>query len=475
MHAYSEMLDYQIATAGFIEQMKRVAIWLDMGWGKTVSAATAMDYLITEGIARRWLVTAPKSVANDNWEQELNSWEHLYGLKVSKILGDAKQRKAALNKKADVYIVNHDNVPWLTEQLPTRTLAHKINKRKTVSVPKKFFDGIIIDETRGYRGEGARFSAMQRLSLSCEYIVELTGTPAPNNLMGLWTQIYLLDHGKRLGRTITDYRKKYFHRADYGYTPDGTALDRIKAAIRDICFTLDPALGPKLPPRLYQYIDIELSQAELKAYRKFQREAILELTDRSGSTVIIPAKNKGVLYGKLLQYASGGIYDENRCVHVIHDAKITALKEKIEEYGRPTLVAYSYKHELARLRKAFPGAVEYRDEPGLKDRWNRKEIPIMFVHPASAGHGLNLQFGGSMIIWFSLTADLDLYLQLNKRLHRPGQEEQCVIFHLVANGTIDDRIVLDLPRKDSEQGSLLSAMVKPVSVFKGLEEWVNAA
>jgi len=395
------------------------------------------------------LVVAPKRVVENVWHAEIANWSHLRGLTYSRVIGTEPQRRHALNKPADVYLVSRDNVAWL--------VGFYGGKR----VP---FDMLVIDESSSFKNPKAvRFKALKQVLDSFARVVILTGTPAPNGLEDLWSQIYLLDRGKRLGKYISHYREDYFRKGFGQFSKfeirEG-AHARISERIGDIVLSMKAADYLDLPGRVNNFINVDFPPALRKKYDDFAREHVLEALSAAGESGEISAANAAALTNKLLQFANGAVYDENRNVHEIHALKLDVLEEIIEgAQGRPVLVAYTFIHDLnrilARFKKYGPRHIK---EKGIVDAWNAGEVPILLMHPASGGHGLNLQKGGSLAVWFGQTWSLELYQQFNARLDRQGQTDVVVINHIVAPGTIDDDVVKAQGRKEADQDALMTSV-----------------
>lgn len=436
---------YQEAAIRWVLDRPASGLFLGMGMGKTVVTLTAINELLFDRLeAARVLVIAPLRVARDTWAREAAKWDHLRHLRVSVVLGDAQERLAALERPADVYVINRENVPWLCETL--------------FDWP---FDMVVIDELSSFKSvQAKRFKALRKVRGHIRRIVGLTGTPAPNGLIDLWPQIYLLDRGERLGKTVGAYRARYFtpDRANghivYSYRLLPGADEAIQARIADVCMSLRKEDYLSLPGQLYETVEITPPPALLKQYRQFERDRIMEAMDGDGEIV---ALNAAALTGKLLQFANGAIYDDNGNSHLIHNLKLDALEDLIEAAnGEPVLVFYAFKHDRDRIMRRVSCRELVTSED--IDAWNRKEIPVAIAHPASVGHGLNLQEGGHIIIWFGLTWSLELYQQANERLNRPGQTHVCRIYHLVLKGTHDERVLAALERKDTSQRALIDAL-----------------
>lgn len=434
--------DYQHRAIDFIKDKRRCFLILDMGLGKTASTLSAMSDLLDSMMVSRVLVIAPLRVASSVWKQECTKWEQLKHLRVSVCLGTERQRLAALSRTADIYTINRENVPWI--------VAHYGDKWP--------FDAVVIDESSSFKSASSgRFKALRKVMPKTNYAVCLTGTPAPNGLLDLWAQVYLVDFGASLGRTMHGYKQRFFESDYMGYkfTPRAGAQEQIHKAIAPIALSMRAEDYLQLPQRidLTEYIDLPSTALEL--YKDFERELLAELP--TGEE--IEAMNAAVLANKLLQLSNGAMYtDDQGAWREIHTAKIDALKELVEANDEPILVAYGYKTDLVRLIESFPEAVVLDKDPETIARWNRGEIKILLAHPASAGHGLNLQDGGALCVWFGLTWSLELYQQFNARLHRQGQQKPVRIVHLVARGCIDERVVSVLSDKDAQQSSLMRAL-----------------
>lgn len=433
---------YQDYATSFILQNPSNALFLDMGLGKTVVTLTAINALIYDYFEiDKVLVIAPLRVAHDTWSRECEKWEHLKHLKISKILGTEKQRLAALRADADIYIINRENTEWL------------VNK----CLKAWPFKMVVIDELSSFKSSGSkRFKKLRTIRPSIERLVGLTGTPTPNGLMDLWSQMYLIDQGVRLGTTITGYRSRYFYPSKtnghvvYEWAPHPESRKAIQDKIADVCMSMSAEDWLDMPERIDNVITIKLPPKAREAYDRMEADLILEY--ESGDVV---ADNAAVMTGKLLQMANGAVYDENGAIKRVHSEKVEALEEIIEAAnGSPILVFYSYKHDFERISKLGKKLETSQD---IAD-WNKGKIPVLFAHPASAGHGLNLQDGGNTIVWFGLTWSLELYQQANARLHRQGQTKTVIVHHIVAEDTVDEDVMLALQRKSINQNELLAAV-----------------
>lgn len=453
---------YQRTAVDHIKEHPESALFLDMGLGKTVSTLTAIADLIDFFEVSKVLIVAPKRVAEMTWGDEVNNWKHLNGLRVSVIKGTAKQREAAARADADIYTVSRDNLVWLLQMWGG------------AKVP---YDMLVLDELSSFKNHQAkRFKAAKVIRRSCNRVVGLTGTPAPNGLIDLWAQMYLIDGGKRLGKNITDYRANYFRPGAqnggivYEYKPLPTTADALSGKIADITLSMRALDFLDMPELNYITNYVELSPKIMKAYENFEREQVLELLRGAGFDYAeITAVSAAALSNKLLQYAGGAIYDADRNVYAVHDEKIETLKEMIEATGgAPVLVAYNFQHEKARILEALKdyGAEALEGVESVR-RWNAGEIPVLVTHPASAGHGLNMQKGGNRVIWFGVTWSLELYQQFNARLWRQGQRNGVFVHHIVTRGTIDEKVIGALSGKATTQDGLMTAvkgLIKKYSV-----------
>lgn len=447
---------YQRTAVDHIKEHPESALFLDMGLGKTVSTLTAIADLIDFFEVSKVLIVAPKRVAEMTWGDEVNNWKHLNGLRVSVIKGTAKQREAAARADADIYTVSRDNLVWLLQMWGG------------AKVP---YDMLVLDELSSFKNHQAkRFKAAKVIRCSCNRVVGLTGTPAPNGLIDLWAQMYLIDGGKRLGKNITDYRANYFRPGAqnggivYEYKPLPTTADALSGKIADITLSMKALDFLDMPELNYITNYVELSPKIMKAYENFEREQVLELLSDDAEVTAVSA---AALSNKLLQYAGGAIYDADRNVYAVHDEKIETLKEMIEATGgAPVLVAYNFQHEKARILEALKdyGAEALEGVESVR-RWNAGEIPVLVTHPASAGHGLNMQKGGNRVIWFGVTWSLELYQQFNARLWRQGQRNGVFVHHIVTRGTIDEKVIAALTGKATTQNGLMSAIKELIKKY----------
>lgn len=431
-------------------------LFMDMGLGKTVATLTAINKLMYEDLeVDKVLVIAPKRVAEDTWTTETMKWDHLRHLRLSIVLGSEKQRKEALKQKADIYVINRENVAWLVGMYQN-------------AFP---FDMVVVDELSSFKSAKAiRFKSLRMVRPLVKRVVGLTGTPAPNSLIDLWPQLYLLDMGERLGKSITRYRETYFrpNRRNGHVIFDYKLLEGSQKAIynkiSDICISMKAKDYLQLPERITKDIHIYLSERDKAKYDEFERDQILAIEDADE----ISAVNAAALTNKLLQFANGAVYDVNKDWHSVHPAKLEALEETVEAAtGQPVLIFYSYKHDLERIKKKLkaykPRTLDNRDDI---QAWNRGEIPVLLAHPASAGHGLNLQAGGNIIVWFGNTWSLELYQQANARLDRQGQTKPVVVYRFITVGTMDEDVIKAIERKTSGQDALMEAVKARIKKYQ---------
>lgn len=437
--------DYQTYATKFIEEHPVAAVLLDMGLGKSVITLTAIKNLCLDTFeVQKILVIAPLRVARDTWKAELEKWEHLRCIKYSVAVGTEAERKAALQNPANLYIINRENVGWLIEQsgLPFD------------------YDMVVIDELSSFKSHQAkRFRSLMKVRPTVKRMVGLTGTPSSNGLMDLWAEFRLLDMGKRLGRFITHYRDEFFHpdkrngQVIFSYKPKDGAEEEIYRRISDITISMKSTDFLQMPECIINEVEVSLSDKEMKMYNGLKKDLVLAISNKE-----IDAVNAGALSNKLSQMANGAVYDEDKNYIEIHDRKLDALEDLIEQSnGKPVLVAYWFKHDLERIKKRFT-VREIKTSKDIAD-WNNGSIPVAIIHPASVGHGLNIQEGGSTLIWFGLTWSLELYLQTNARLWRQGQKSKTVVIHhIITKGTTDERIMKALQTKETTQDALMDAV-----------------
>ncbi len=448
--------DYQTYATDFILKHPVAAVFLDMGLGKSIITLTAIfDLCLDSFLVRKVLVIAPLRVARDTWPGEIQKWDHLNGLTYSVAIGTEAERKAALMQRASVFIINRENVQWLIEEsgLPFD------------------YDMVVIDELSSFKSyQAKRFRSLLKVRPMVSRIVGLTGTPSSNGLMDLWAEFRVLDMGKRLGRFITRYRTAYFTpdkrngQVVFSYKPLPDAEDAIYRKIADITISMKATDHLKMPECVINEVKVKLSDKEREVYERFKRELVVSLKGEE-----IDAGNAAALSGKLSQMANGAVYGENKRMLPIHERKLDALEDLLEAAnGKPVLVAYWFKHDLARIQERLHKLhipFSTLDTAESISRWNRGEFPVALIHPASAGHGLNLQAGGSTLIWFGLTWSLELSQQTNARLWRQGQKsESVVIHHIITSGTIDERIMTALQKKEKTQTALIDAVKAEVII-----------
>ena len=436
--------EYQRYAAQFILNHPVSAIFLDCGLGKTVITLTAIEELMHDRFeVRKVLVIAPLRVARDTWPAEIRKWEHLRQLTFAVAVGSEKERMLAFWQQASIYIINRENVEWLIEK----------------SGLSFDFDMVVIDELSSFKSyQAKRFHSLMKMRPLVRRIVGLTGTPSSNGLMDLWAEFKLLDMGQRLGRFITHYRSAYFEpdkrnqQMVFSYRPRPGAEQEIYRLLSDITISMRSADYLKLPECVMNKVEVRLSEKERQAYDRLRKDMFLDLDGRE-----IDAVSAAALSNKLLQMANGAVYTNGHDVVKLHDRKLDALEDLLESAnGRPVLVAYWFQHDLQRIRKRFK-VREIKESRDIRD-WNAGRISVGVIHPASAGHGLNLQAGGSTLIWFGLTWSLELYQQTNARLWRQGQKDTVVIHHILAKGTMDETVMKALEKKDKTQSALLDAV-----------------
>ncbi len=436
--------EYQTYATNFILEHPVAAVLLEMGLGKSVITLTAIyELMLNRFEIQKVLVIAPLRVARDTWPAEIEKWEHLAGLTYSVAIGTEAERLAALRRPAHLYLINRENVDWLI----------------TKSGIPFAFDMVVIDELSSFKSHAAkRFKSLLKVRPTVKRMVGLTGTPSSNGLMDLWAEFRILDMGQRLGRYITHYRNNFFvpdkrnQQMIFSYKPRAGAEDAIYRLISDITISMKSADFLKMPECIINEVPVALSEKEWSVYQVLKEDMVVDL-----KTEEIDAVNAAALSGKLLQMANGAVYNEEKEVIRIHDRKLDALEDLIEgANGKPVLVAYWYNHDLQRIKQSF-SVREIKTSQDIKD-WNNGEIPVAVIHPASAGHGLNIQFGGSTIIWFGLTWSLELYQQTNARLWRQGQNDTVVIHHSIAKDTIDEDVMAALRKKEKIQSALIESV-----------------
>lgn len=427
---------------------------------KTVTTLTALDQLLHDHLEDGpVLVIAPKRVALDTWTTESSEWAHLRHLRVSVVIGTPKERQAALAAPAEIYVINRENVVWLIDHYKGRWP----------------FPIVVVDELSSFKSAQAkRWRALRRVRGRIRRFIGLTGTPRPNGLEDLWPELYLVDQGERLGKTLTAFRSRYLipeksnGHVVYSYRAREGAEAEVYGKISDVCMSIKKEDVLALPGQLYTDVTVRPPADLLKKYKAFERDKVMECLDAEGEVI---AGSAAALTNKLLQFANGAIYDQEGAVHQIHDLKLDALEELVEQAGGdPVLILYAYKHDEARIAARIPNCRKLDTAQDIRD-WNAGKIPVAIAHPASIGHGLNLQYGGHILIWYGLTWSLELYQQANERLNRPGQQHVCRIFHIVLQGTHDERVLAALARKEKGQAAAIEALRLDVLREKGGTAW----
>lgn len=461
MRSRAELRSYQRDCVEFISRNPKVAIFAALGGGKTSIALTAIADLMAEFMVQRVLVLSTKRIIRMVWPHEPQEWEHTAHLRVVSITGTPSERAQALRTPAEIHATNFENLEWLVQHLGA-------------DWP---FDMLVIDESSAFKSHDSnRFRALvggrvpatrtkgevryEGVLKRIQRVVLLTGSPAPAGLADLWAQFFLLDFGARLGRNITAFRSRWFDQNPYTmqWVPKTHAQADIESRIADLCRIVESYDG--MPDVMFNTVRIDLGETIQNEYTKFQRQQLLELKGQE-----ITAANAAALATKLLQFSNGAIYDDQRRVHQIHDLKLLALEEIISQAsGQPVLVSYAFQHDLARLKSKFPHAEVLDDNPETERRWNAGKIPLLIAHPKSCGHGLNLQHGGSILVWFGLTWSLELFLQMNARLARSGQKRAVIIHTLVSANTLDERVLSVLSGKEANQAALLANIKELVTL-----------
>lgn len=448
---YDQLRPGQLRAKDHIVWKRRCALFLDMGFGKTIATLLAFLELQFLGDTKRWLIVAPLKVARDTWHDELAEWSFTSGLTLAKALGSRKQRIAALKSGSDLITINIENVRWLENELAKKEYRGE-------NFP---FDGIVLDESSKFKTKGTkRWYSARRLSKRVEFFIELTGTPAPESLLNLHPQIELIDGGERLGVSYEDFKRKYFFATDYEqkkWEMRKGADKKIMAKIADICMVPNEEDYVEVPPMITKIEKVKLSKTDRARYDKFEKDYLLHVDE-----TVVEAVNAAALNTKLLQMANGCVYetleDGTRIPHHIHDAKIEKLKEIVDEAeDMPLLVAYTFKTDVVRIKQAFPNAVVYNNDEGIKDRWNRREIPMLLISPKSGAHGLNIQLGGNLLVWFGITYSNEQFVQLVKRLVRSGQIELWVMVYIImVEDTVDEIAYASCQRKINREKAFLN-------------------
>lgn len=434
---------YQCKAVDFIKDNPKAALWIDMGLGKTVSTLTALTDLIDQKVIKKTLIIAPLRVSNHTWPVEIAHWKHTSALNYTVLSGlNAKKREAAIDEDTDIHIINRENIHWLVEKLGQ----------------KWPYDCVVIDESSSFKSHTSkRWKSLRKVLGKITRMVQLTGTPAPNSLIDLWPQFYLLDKGQRLENTRGKFLAKYCEPVGHPqwnqWTIAPAQADCVHSKVRDVVLQMSSEDYLDLPKRIDINYAVDLPPSARKAYNDMRDEFLLEY--ESGE---ILAANAAVKVGKLLQIANGNIYNETGGYEKLHTAKLDALEDILDGLNEPALIAYSFKSDLAEIQLRFKHAEVLVQTNKTIDRWNNKQIDVLCAHPASAGHGLNLQAGGSVVIWYGLTWSLELYLQFNARLHRQGQSRPVRVFHIVANNSADQSVAQSLTNKDKTQVKLLKVI-----------------
>ncbi len=482
MRSIQDLRISQTKIADCIVNNEGFMVAADMGVGKTGATLTAIRRLLDTFEAVHVLVIAPLLVAEETWPDEIEVWSHTAVLDYEVLTGPPERREQRARRLPELSIINRENVPWLVElwgddwpydtliidemssfknptkrNKPTKKVVEEATARIIASLPKGLepeeIEQAVGKELKKVRGELTRFGSLCKVRKYIDRVVGLTGTPSPNGMLDIWSQYFLIDQGQRLGSSFSGYRTRWFDGdyMGYKYSLRGGAFEQIVERISDITISMKTEDFVDMPPVVYNTVPVKLPPKVMDAYKKFERTLLLEEHD-------IEAVNSGVLTGKLLQLANGSVYDEEGGVVEIHSLKLDALDHIIEEAaGAPVLVAYSYQFDLEKLKKRYPKAEVVGEAKNVVKRWNEGKIQLLLAHPQSAGHGLNLQYGGCITVWYGLSWSLEYYQQLNKRLHRPGQTRTVFIHHIVAEGTMDERVMAVLPDKDATQNALLEA------------------
>ena len=442
MLSRADLHSYQEQAAQFITERQQCALWLGLGLGKSVSTLTAITDLLDGIMVNRVLIVAPLRVSNSVWKQEAKAWSHTRHLSVTVATGPENRRRQVIESNADVTVINRENVVWLVKQYGKRWP----------------FDMLVVDESTSFKSPTAkRWRALKKMAPHMPYRVLLTGTPSPNGLLDLWAQQYLVDLGEALGRTYTGYKQRWFESDHMGYnwTPRDGADEAIHERVAPRVLSMQSGDYLQMPDRVDVTEHVQIPDKALQSYRQFERDLLIEVDEHE-----LEAVSAAALANKLLQWANGAVYhgDQHEWVET-HRAKLDVLTDlRDDNPADPLLVAYAYQSDRQRLIERFPDATVLDTDPDTINRWNRGEIPMLLCHPASAGHGLNLQSGGSVVVWFGIPWSLELYQQLNARLHRQGQQRTVRVVHIVADNTIDARVMNVLAGKHDVQQALIEAV-----------------
>lgn len=445
----SDLHLYQRHSVDFLLAHPRAFLALDLGLGKTSTTLTAISDLIDSFEVKKVLVVAPLRVANTVWPVEIGKWEHFKHLTYSVLTGPAKERWARARENTQIHVINVENLKWLYD----------------LKGQKWDYDMLVIDESSMFKNRDTiRFKTARKIATKAMRVVLMTATPAPNGYLDLWAQAYLLDGGRRLGESYTGYKQRYFKQLDrdgYKWALKKGAAEVIQHALKDVMLTMRAEDYLSMPDRFERIVEVEMDKTARDVYEQFEKDLVYEMNGGE-----VEAISAAALATKLMQFANGQVYDTERTVHAIHDDKLNALKELIAEAQEPVLVAYSFQSDRDRILEAIPEAVLMGKDMSVIEKWNRGEIPVLLAHPASAGHGLNLQHGGRIMVWYGPTWSLESYLQMNARLYRQGQTKPVVIFHLAAKGTIDETIMGVLQSKNATQEGLLIALRHRIAGLK---------
>lgn len=452
----TDLHDYQVHGVQHCIENPHAGLFLDMGLGKTIITLTVIKQLIYRLDVSRVLIVGTKKIINSVWAEQAQEWTHTKNLTFSKIAGSVKQRTKAMHVDCDIHLVSRDNLSWLIAEYGGKYMP---------------YDMLVVDELSSFKNpKSLRFKALKHVLDCFHRRIGLTGTPAPNGLIDLWSQVFILDKGERLFKHIGKYRTEFFAPAKqngaiiYSYKLQKDSESKIYDKIGDICISMKAEDYLNMPDKIINIVKVHLSDAIKKRYDKFEEESVLELTSDDEITAV----NAAVLSNKLLQFANGAIYGEERAVHELHDEKLDYLEEVVEAAnGKPVIVATAFRHDMTRIKKRFTSIkpVELKTAQDEQD-WNDGKIEMLLLHPASGGHGINLQRGGNIIIWFGLNWSLELYQQLNARLWRQGQTLPVFIHHLVCQGTMDEAVMLALSSKDQKQAALMNAVKAIVKKYR---------
>jgi SNF2 family DNA or RNA helicase len=448
MYQLKNLHSYQVHAIQHVIKEPFSALFLDMGLGKTVITLTVINHLIKTLDVSKTLVVGTKKIVESVWDAQAKEWEHTKHLRFSKIVGSAAKRRVAMKADADIYLISRDNLAWLIAEYGGKYMPYEM---------------LVVDELSSFKSHASmRFKALKHVIPCFSRRVGLTGTPAPNGLIDLWSQLFIIDEGKRLHKHIGKYRAEFFSPAAsngaivYSYKANKTAEDQIYDKISDICISMKANDYLDMPDKINNYIKIQLSDKVKKDYDAFEKESVLELFNKESVTAV----NAAVLTNKLLQFANGAIYDVEHNAHSLHDEKLDMLEELVEAAnGNPVIVATAFRHDTSKIVKKFAALKPViLKTPQDEADWNAGKIKMLLLHPASGGHGINLQKGGNIIIWFGLNWSLELYQQLNARLWRQGQTKPVFVHHLICEGTMDEQVMSAIKAKDNKQESLMAAV-----------------